>query len=322
MRILVVRGGSLGDFILTLPAIVSLRRRWPDAHMEIMGHLSTLRLVENIVGGISSLDQAGLAPFFVKDGQLPKHLVNYFSSFDLIVSYTPDGDGLFRRNLLRAGAGRVISPAKVIPTRGEHIADQFLDVLHPLGIRNEGGPLTLTLGERDSCWAGQFWKEKELSWNVVCLHPGSGGEGKRWEGERFAQLGDWLRSELGARILIVSGEADEKVADEVAHKMKTRPILLRELELPRLASLLRRCRLFVGNDSGVSHLSALLGIPTIAIFGPSDPTIWGPRGKRVVIIRKDIRCSPCADFTSCQRECLRLISVDEVKDRAKCLLEA
>jgi ADP-heptose:LPS heptosyltransferase len=80
------------------------------------------------------------------------------------------------------------------------------------------------------------------------------------------------------------------------------------------------CRLFVGNDSGISHMAAALGIPTIAIFGPTDPVLWSPRGNKVVVVRKEIECSPCPQekFLRCQRaECLYRVEMADVLERLK-----
>jgi ADP-heptose:LPS heptosyltransferase len=87
------------------------------------------------------------------------------------------------------------------------------------------------------------------------------------------------------------------------------------LSLLELASVMEGCRLFIGNDSGISHMASALGIPTIAIFGPSDPSVWSPRGEKVWVVRKGIPCSPCAQekILQCTEiECLRGIGVEEV----------
>ncbi|OGP69349.1 MAG: hypothetical protein A2170_01520 [Deltaproteobacteria bacterium RBG_13_53_10] len=93
------------------------------------------------------------------------------------------------------------------------------------------------------------------------------------------------------------------------------PLFLKGLSLLELASVIDGSRLFVGNDSGITHMAAALGVSTVAIFGPSDPKVWSPRGKKVVLVRRKIACSPCSqeNFFQCQNiECLKNVEVADV----------
>ncbi|MEW6377805.1 MAG: glycosyltransferase family 9 protein, partial [Thermodesulfobacteriota bacterium] len=95
----------------------------------------------------------------------------------------------------------------------------------------------------------------------------------------------------------------------------TTPILAKGLSLLQIASVMEGCQLFIGNDSGISHMAAALGLHTIAIFGPTDPTVWSPRGEKVLVIRREIPCSPCPQerFFLCKNfECLKMIETEEV----------
>jgi ADP-heptose:LPS heptosyltransferase len=91
---------------------------------------------------------------------------------------------------------------------------------------------------------------------------------------------------MGANVLIISGPADGDNSHRVAGLMKKRPIIVENLSVLELASVLERCDIFVGNDSGVTHLSWAVGTKTLAIFGPTDPLVWGPRGEGTVICRR------------------------------------
>jgi ADP-heptose:LPS heptosyltransferase len=93
------------------------------------------------------------------------------------------------------------------------------------------------------------------------------------------------------------------------------PVLIKGLSLIGLASVIEGCRLFIGNDSGITHLAAALGVPTVAIFGPTDPKRWAPRGKHVAVVRGDLSCAPCSreKFLQCQEvECLNTVEVGDV----------
>jgi ADP-heptose:LPS heptosyltransferase len=117
----------------------------------------------------------------------------------------------------------------------------------------------------------------------VVLHPGSGSVEKNWPAERFAALAEALACQHGASVVVTFGPADEAAraafAGTSAHLLDSPPLL-------ELAALLRRAALYVGNDSGISHLAGLRGTPTLALFGPTDPALWRPLGRAVVVIRR------------------------------------
>jgi ADP-heptose:LPS heptosyltransferase len=118
---------------------------------------------------------------------------------------------------------------------------------------------------------------------VIALHPGSGGAAKRWPPERFAALSDLVR-QSNLTPLLLAGEADEAVSTAVLTHTTASLAIARDLSVGALAVLLARCAGYVGNDSGVSHLAGLLGVPTVAIFGPTDPARWSPLGPRVTAL--------------------------------------
>src|SRR5438093_13335441 len=110
-RILVVRGGAIGDFILTLPGLKALRDAYPYAQIEILGYKHIAALGENrfYAQAVRSIEYGPLASFFAKNSQLPPELATYFASFDLVISYLYDPDGIFESNLCRLGLERLIS---------------------------------------------------------------------------------------------------------------------------------------------------------------------------------------------------------------------
>src|SRR5437764_11729619 len=118
-RILVIRGGAIGDFILTLPALKALRDSMPDAHIEILGYKHIAALAENrfYAQAVRSIEYGPLASFFTKNSELPAELAAYFASFDLIISYLYDPDGVFESNLRRCGVENLFrGPAKIVET--------------------------------------------------------------------------------------------------------------------------------------------------------------------------------------------------------------
>ena len=100
---LVIRGGAIGDFILTLPALAALRQQFPKAHIEVLGypHIAELALTGGLVQRVQSIEARALAGFFARNGELSEELAEYFSGFNLIVSYLYDPDGIFQANVKR-----------------------------------------------------------------------------------------------------------------------------------------------------------------------------------------------------------------------------
>ena len=132
-RILILRGGALGDFILTLPAIRALRRHWPLATIELIGHpgMAELAVVAGLINRVRSLDAAGMAQWFVPRRVWPERERADIASFDLILSYLSDADGVVQSNLRAAGAKRVIACSPIVASG--HAADHFLRPVIELG---------------------------------------------------------------------------------------------------------------------------------------------------------------------------------------------
>jgi ADP-heptose:LPS heptosyltransferase len=151
---------------------------------------------------------------------------------------------------------------------------------------------------------------------MVVLHPGSGSKRKVWPLDRFQRLAEILQGRLGSKILVVLGPAEEREVERVFGAMDPQTFIqVKGFSLLQIASLMQGCRAFIGNDSGISHMACALGIPTIAIFGPTDSEVWAPRGKKVWIVRKETPCSPCTRerILQCTEiECLRGIGVEEI----------
>jgi hypothetical protein len=156
---------------------------------------------------------------------------------------------------------------------------------------------------------------------VIAIHPGSGSETKCWPVERFEALARELKRETDCSIVMILGPADERLVERMrALTKELHSPIAHSLPLRSLAAALANCALYVGNDSGVTHLAAAVGVPTVAIFGPTDPIMWAPNGDNVKIVQGDIECSPCKSDKMRQcidRKCLTVISVDEVARAAE-----
>ena len=305
-RILVIRGGAIGDFILTLPALKALRDARPQAHIEILGYKHIAVLAENrfYAQAVHSIEYGPLARFFARDSELPAELADYFASFDLIVSYLYDPDQIFETNLRRCRVENLVcGPAKITdsrsdgfpavigkPTAGKpsfldgHAARQLARPIEELGINVADFAERVFPSIEDREFGRKFLAS--MPQPIMAIHPGSGSQEKNWPLEKWIDLfsPDSRFADLQG-LLVISGEADEAQTDQLEREWKNRGVrFVRNLPLPRLAAVLERS-IFIGHDSGISHLAAAAGANCILLFGPTNPDIWAPKNKNVRVLR-------------------------------------
>jgi heptosyltransferase-2 len=280
-RILVIRGGAIGDFILTLPAIRLLREAFPSAHLEILGyrHIAALAEMSGYADATRSIEYAPFASFFSREGELAPELVEYFAGFQQVVSYLFDPDHIFAANLQRAGVRNFLTgPGKM--TCREHAARQLARPLEALGLYLKDPAARIVPNEM-----------RKMDPALLAIHPGSGSEAKNWPLERFISLArSFLRESKERSLLLIGGEADE---DRVTALKKFLPdeqvSVARNWSLPALANRLQTCGRFIGHDSGISHLAAAVGTRSLLLFGPTDPAIWAPQNPQVKVVRAPCR---------------------------------
>lgn len=289
-KILVIRGGAIGDFILTLPAIAALRRQFPEAHLEVLGypHIVQLAIAGGLVDQASPIEARALASFFARNGQLPGDWTDYFSEFDLIVSYLYDPDEIFRTNIGRCSPAQFIAGPHRPDERGQtHAARLYLQPLERLAIFDADPVPRLHLSAAASAAAAGTARRSEPSGAPrLGLHPGSGSERKNWPEERWAQLVQKLIDLTGFNLVLVGGEAEgERLQRLSAALPPARVRVAQSLPLAELARLLSGCRGFIGHDSGISHLAAALDLAVLLLWGDTAEVIWKPAGEKVALLR-------------------------------------
>lgn len=278
-RILVIRGGAIGDFILTLPALAALRARFPDAGLEVLGyaHIASLAQAGGLVDAVRSIESRALASFFASGAPLSGELLDYFSGFNLILSYLYDPDEVFQGNVSGCTSAQFIAgPHRPLESDGVHATEVFLRPLQRLAIFDADPIPRLRIAPATATAPG----------TVVALHPGSGSELKNWPESAWSGLIALLVQQTDWHFLLVGGEAEGSRLERLARTLPaSRCSLARSLPLPELASHLAGCQAFVGHDSGISHLAAALGLPGVVLWGPSVEAVWRPRGERIQVLR-------------------------------------
>ena len=281
-KILVIRGGAIGDFILTLPVLSALRQQFPTAHLEVLGypHIVQLAVAGGLANAVRSIEAGALAGFFAREGNLDEALQKYFSEFAIIISYLFDPDKIFHTNIGRCSKAQFIAgPHRPNENEAVHATKVFLAPLERLAVYNADVVPRLMKSARS-----QNKINKADSW--VALHPGSGSPHKNWPEEKWSELLHGLLQVTKLNFLLVGGEAEGERLERLSVSLPTARInIARSLPLPELARKLQGCCAFLGHDSGISHLAAAVGLPVLVLWGASVEAVWHPHGEQVIIIR-------------------------------------
>lgn len=290
-KVVVFRPGALGDTLLTFPALAALRRVFPGARLSAIGNAPALALARDagLADAVFDYDLPWWTELFSEDGIRSPQGREALAGARLVVVWMGRDVEQITRNLRALGVQELVSaPGRPSEQGQTHAADYLLDTLSPVisePLQRRLDMTMLPVASQAQQWAEEEWMRRGLvGARVLALHPGSGGRSKCWPPERFAALAGRFIVD-GWQTLVIEGPADGAAVAEVVQALPPEHALrLSKLSLSQLAALLARAALYVGNDSGVTHLSALVGAPTLALFGPTNPAIWSPRGPRVQVV--------------------------------------
>lgn len=286
-RILVVRGGAVGDVILALPAMGALRQAFPNAHIDAMGDAKRLSVACHpaYANAILDAEQWGIHRLYAGRSRIPGKWAAYLDRCNLVLFYLPASGTTLIDNIKRHCRGEVIAwPPH--PSTGLHVVDHLLKPLHRYV--NSGTPRAPRVfpGARNQHAASEFWRSAGLpEQGVLAIHPGSGGRHKLWPMEGWRHLLEWA-AKNGVPGILISGPAEqERGIGPLLKSLNPGWQALSNAPLLDLAAILNKCAAFAGHDSGVTHLAAAVGIPTLALFGPTDSQVWGPRSQRACVLQ-------------------------------------
>ena len=281
-RVLVIFPGALGDLICLLPALRILARRYHDCDLELMARAELANFAVGRMGIVRahSIDRRELSLLFSPADDATPRAREFFKTFSRVHSFFGFDNAHLRQTLPQAAGGGVFfHPFR--PAAEGHIAAAYVDSLgEPLnggGLPADTATIDLTAGDLAQARRMIASRGTEAG-RYILLMPGSGSRTKNWPAESYLQLARDLGSSTA--IVTVLGPAEEhlEAAFSDLNPLKNPP-------LGTLAGLARLSGVFVGNDSGVSHLAAAAGGRGMVIFGPSDPVRWRPLG-RVTVLRR------------------------------------
>jgi len=329
VRRILVRGTNwIGDTVLTTPALMAIRKGFPQAKIALLAKPPIAELLHHH----PALDEIVLyrdpGPHAGLGGKLTLARLLHRGRYDVAILF----QNAFEAAALTALAGipnrygyatdgrsfllthRVPLTPKI---RRSHQVHYYLELLRPLGIQVEPEPPTLRTTPDEDAEAIEHLRAFGVDPKKVLigLNPGSVyGTAKRWLPERFAEVADRVAAEHGGVVLIFGGHGEEELGASLASLMAAPTVVLSgRTTVRRLMALIKQCRLFITNDTGPMHIATAFGVPTVAIFGPTDPLTTSPFGSGHELVRHPVDCSPCL-LRECpiDHRCMQGISVEMV----------
>jgi heptosyltransferase-3 len=286
--VLVLFPGALGDFMCFLPALWALRQRHAGP-MRIIAKAELVDLVRLPGASTASIDRREIADLFAPGARLSPETHALCGGFTTIHSWSGFSNPDLRRRLNLLGSERV----GLHPFRGmqpsEHAADYYARCV---GLRPTRPPASAVV--QDSEWWADFRQRHRLGNRpILVMHAGSGSPRKNWQG--FDTVARYWRQHYPDAMVLLHGPAES--AGSIPGTTGVLPVA--GLSLPQVAALLQRGSLYLGNDSGISHLAGAVGARGLAVFGPSDPALWRPRDGAVQVLHTPHSCQSCDPDAFC-----------------------
>lgn len=322
--VLIIKLRYIGDVLLATPTVHAIKVARPDVRVSMMVNRGT----EDVLSGNQDLDEI----IVLDKGSLAaqSRLIAGLRGrrFDTVIDLT-DGDRSAFLSWISGAPVRIgfndehrwrgrYYTQVVQPVPGmRHRIDRDLEALKPLSIHAGSKDLQLRLSLEETTNADQLLDQLGVqpSQSIVILQPGARYWFKAWPPERYAEFADRFTSQYGCHVLIGGSHHDIDLAQQIRQMAKSTPtIMAGRTTIKQFAAIAKKSALFVGSDSGAMHIAAAVGTPLVALFGPSNPREWGPRGGPAEVLYKEIDCRICFHPTCMRGEenCMRLIAVHEV----------
>ena len=337
MKILIRATNWVGDAIMALPALRAVRGRFPGAHIAILArpYVADLYRGQGIADGLISYDSNGAHTGLRGRSRLTRYLRSERFDVALLLQNAFDAAWLAWRagireriGYARDGRGLLLTNAVPVPKSGEipaHEQFYYLELLRRAGWLDQAkGETSIALNVDPK--AGNIAEHILLGAGVrpsslrIAIGAGASyGSAKCWPPERFAEVANQLAAESDADVILFGTPAEASVSVAISAQLRRAPIdLTGKTTIADIPALLSRCHLFIGNDSGAMHAAAAVGLPVVAIFGPTDPLGTAPVTPRCTIVQGKPYCSPCF-LRRCPTDhrCMKNVTPQAVADAAR-----
>jgi heptosyltransferase III len=311
-NLLIIHQGALGDVVTSFTSLLLLRERY--SQIDLISRHSVGRIAENlkVIDRSFSLEAAAFSSLFgKKQEKFNDRIITFLKNYDNIILFSFSKD--LAENIKHA-SGKIVFqiPPRPQPSEKFHVAQYLISCM-------VDAKLIKGKTENNLLDAYQDFRDPDVREKKVLIHPGSGSRMKNWPLQNFLKLGKLLSND-GFEPLFILGPAEDGVAETILkNRLSDEQQVLQLFDSVELVNILKTGRAFIGNDSGVSHLAAFIGVPTLVIFGPTQPLRWRPLGRKVeIIINNRFDCDPC--FETLKRECefmdcLLGISIEQVRTK-------
>jgi heptosyltransferase-2 len=331
---ILIRGTNwIGDAILTIPAMASIRATYPHAHIAVLvkpwvadiyklfSAVDEVIIYENkhdTPAGVfrlaRMLKNRNFDAAILLQNAIEAAIIAFMARIPLRAGYDSDARGL----LLTHSVKRTKEIRKV------HQIEYYSEMVKALGCVSVDREMRLET--RINIQDARSIVKKyipETNKAIIGIAPGATyGPAKKWFPDRFAAVADKLSDSFSMQVILLGSKADWETAEEVRKAARIKLInLAGKTNLREAIYLISQCRLFLSNDSGLMHIAGALNIPTVAIFGSTNPITTSPAGNNTAIVHQNVSCSPCLEET-CPTDfcCMKLISVENVFAAAQNIL--
>ena len=295
--ILIVHQGAIGDFILSLSSLEAIHRFHSQSRFIFLGHPAILEIIHSrpYFDVVLNCADKRWALLYNSKVKLETGIFDPLPPVDSIFAFCRVSSQTLVNNLARVyrKPSYRIDPFPE-PNLGLHVCDYQCRQLEELGIPSLPSSSPVIAPSRENLLeARRFFQENVRGQTkLVLIHPGSGGRKKLWPIAGWLDVIMKISTSNNIKIFLIEGPADSQVVLQLCSKTGSASLLpLNNWRLGKLAALMKHSSLYLGNDSGITHLAAACNTPTIALFGPTDPRIWGPRGSKVKVVTWELKSS-------------------------------
>ena len=312
MKIMIRATNWVGDAIMALPALRAVRTRFPDAEIGIVArpYVADIYRGQQVCNQLINYDPLGVHAGFSGRERLARELRAQKFDIALLLQNAFDASWLAWRARIperigyaRDGRGLFLTKAVCVPKHGEippHEKFYYLELLRRAGWIDslpDESFVSMSVSQNQRLHAGEFLVESGARPHALRVAIGAGasyGSAKCWPPSRFAEIASRLQVQCDADVILFGTVAESTVSHAIASNMRRAPIdLTGRTAIADLPALLSQCQLFIGNDSGAMHVAAAVGLPVVAVFGPTDPLGTAPVTPRCAVVQEKPYCSPC-----------------------------
>lgn len=352
MKILLIALSGIGDALMFTPALRFLKESYPDCQTDALVMIKGVKEIYERNPDINSVYHFD----FMREGgaRSLKYLASFRKKYDASINVYPSNRKEY--NIISS----LIGAKKRAAVKYNRMDKQNFGFLNNIRIEEDDNrhnvltnifmveklfgkksekefPLQFYLSEGDKLFSEILLKKKNINDKdlVIGFHPGcatlKNHIKRRWEPEKFAKLGKQLIKETGAKIFLFGGPEEKELKGSIYKMIDQENVTVIETDnLPQSAAVMKRCNLFITNDSSLMHVSSSLGLKVVAIIGPTNPAFIHPWKTEFKIVSLDLDCAPCFFYSPkpliCYRDdvlfkCIKELDVDKVYSASRELLE-